>query len=447
MKTALLSDSAVQQLLAWFRREGKAYPWGEDITPYRVWISEVMLQQTVVTAAIPFFNRWMARFPDPAALAEAQEEEVLRYWEGLGYYSRGRNLLKAARVIRDERGGRLPEDLAGWRSLPGVGEYTARAVLSIAAGRPYPVLDANVRRIGRRILAAEVWEKGADGELLASLTECIPAEEPGTFNAALMQLGQLVCRTGTPDCPSCPLKEECEAHHRGTAPLIPEKKKRIITSLKSRRFLFFAGDRVFLIRRDAGIGKGSAPVDALGRGAEHFDDETRRGAKIRVTVGRVAGQQQVWVIEHRGAGDLEAYLHVVGEQLATVLPCRGRQGVGQSIDDERMPIARAGHGVDLAVDIIVAQLAILFAGEIVVHRHAVFQGRLSRHGKLPVGCGTAQRIARLRYGLQGYIDACQIWVRSSDKPGKTAVSDRAAGWSRHSGSDPRSKDLHLPLTR
>ena len=222
-----------------------------------MWISEVMLQQTVVSAVIPFFDRWMERFPDPLVLAEAEEGEVLLYWEGLGYYSRGRNLLKASQFIRDELGGELPGDLAGWRALPGVGEYTARAVLSIACGRPYPVLDANVRRIGRRFLAVRGRRpKEVDGELMSALEECLPTERPGIFNSALMQLGQLVCRTGRPACPLCPLQRDCEADRQGLAHLIPERQKRTITPLESRRFLFFAGEKVFLVRRNGGIGRG-----------------------------------------------------------------------------------------------------------------------------------------------------------------------------------------------
>ena len=217
----LLSAAAVRGLLDWFRRKGKTYPWGEDITPYRVWVSEVMLQQTVAAGVIPFFNRWMERFPDILRLAEAVEEEVLRYWEGLGYYSRGRNLLKAARLIRDEWGGHFPKDMGGWRALPGVGDYTARAVLSIACHQPYPVLDANVRRIGQRLLAIRGRPKGVDGELMAALEGCIPPEAPGTFNSALMQLGQQVCRAGTPNCPDCPLRGGLRGRLSGPSPPDP----------------------------------------------------------------------------------------------------------------------------------------------------------------------------------------------------------------------------------
>lgn len=256
MMVPLLSAGTVGQLLSWFEREGKVYPWGDNITSYRVWVSEIMLQQTVVTAVIPYFTRWMERFPTPLALAEAEEEEVLRHWEGLGYYSRGRNLLKAARIIRDRLGGELPGDLEGWKALPGVGDYTARAVLSIASGLPYPVLDANVRRIGQRLLGRRHWPAGADRELMEGLEGSIPRREPGKFNAALMQLGQLVCRTGTPLCSACPLRMECTAAAEGTAAEIPERRSRNQTVLRSRRFVISREGRVLMIRRDHGIGRG-----------------------------------------------------------------------------------------------------------------------------------------------------------------------------------------------
>ena len=271
MTAPLINEKTVARLLSWFEKEGRAYPWGDNISSYRVWISEIMLQQTVVTAVIPYFIRWMKRFPTPLDLAAADEEEVLRYWEGLGYYSRGRNLLKAARYVRDQLNGQLPGDLEGWKALPGVGDYTARAVLSIALGQPYPVLDANVRRIGQRILGRREWSAEADRKLMEGLEGSIPRRDPGKFNAALMQLGQLVCRTGTPLCIACPLRQECTAAAEGSAGEIPERKNRTQTVLHSRRFLLIRGGRILMIRRDHGIGRGLwilPGMDAAGNFAE-----------------------------------------------------------------------------------------------------------------------------------------------------------------------------------
>jgi A/G-specific adenine glycosylase len=271
MNGPLFNADTADRLLAWFEKEGKAYPWGDNISPYRVWVSEIMLQQTVVTAVVPYFTRWMKRFPTPLDLAEAEEEEVLRYWEGLGYYSRGRNLLKAARYVRDRLNGELPGDLEGWKALPGVGDYTARAVLSIALDQPYPVLDANVRRIGQRLLGRREWSAEADRELMEGLEGSISRREPGRFNAALMQLGQLVCRTGTPLCASCPLRPGCVAAAEGTAAEIPERKNRTQTVLHSRRFLLIRDGRILMIRRDHGIGRGLwvlPGMDAAGEFAE-----------------------------------------------------------------------------------------------------------------------------------------------------------------------------------
>ena len=237
-------------------RKGIEYPWGDDPSPYRVWISEVMLQQTVVTAAVEHFKRWLVLFPDIPALAAAGEQEVLKAWEGLGYYSRARNLHKGARYLIQNCGGLLPELYEELLKVPGIGDYTARAVLSLAFGKPYPVLDANVRRIGQRITAVPQWSSSRDRELLLQLDKIIPPEEPGKFNAALMQLGQLVCRTGTPRCNECPLQDICRARLLGKETFIPEKKKRKIKEKHTVLFLLLRDRKVLLYRRSRGIGQG-----------------------------------------------------------------------------------------------------------------------------------------------------------------------------------------------
>ena len=251
-----LKDFPVTPLLSWLETSGRAYPWGEEPSPYRVWISEVMLQQTVVSAAVDHFKRWIILFPHTEALAEAEEQAVLKAWEGLGYYSRARNLHKGARYLVDQRDGLLPDSYEELIKVPGIGDYTARAILSLAYGKASPVLDANVRRIGQRLTARADWDLKADRALLGRLETLIPRDTPGAFNAALMQLGQLICRTGRPDCQACPLGSVCLAFRQGKAEGIPVKKSRTLKEKHTILFLIRRDDSLLLYRRQNGIGKG-----------------------------------------------------------------------------------------------------------------------------------------------------------------------------------------------
>ena len=248
-------------LFDWYDRDGIAYPWGEDRSPYRVWISEVMLQQTVVTAVIPFFRRWMERFPTLEELARTEEGEVLRYWEGLGYYSRARNILKASKQLKEESEGRFPDDYDLLTALPGIGDYTAGAILSISFGQNRPVIDANVKRICQRQGSQREWSRETERYWRSELQTIIErTDDPGRFNGALMQLGQLVCRIGSPLCLLCPLAESCRALKEGTVGLIPLKKKRVVTELDSHVLIYEIreGERTlwWIIQRREGIGKG-----------------------------------------------------------------------------------------------------------------------------------------------------------------------------------------------
>jgi len=188
-------------------------PWRRESDPYRVWVSEIMLQQTRVETVIPYYKEWMKRFPDVEALALAQEEEVLRAWQGLGYYSRARNLHRAARMVKEGLGGRLPTSSSALRSLPGVGEYTAGAVASIAFGEVVPAVDGNVRRVFCRLFDLPN-PRVAELRRLAELL--VDPVRPGDFNQALMELGALSCTPRAPRCGSCPLEDICLARERGT---------------------------------------------------------------------------------------------------------------------------------------------------------------------------------------------------------------------------------------
>ncbi len=205
-------------LLDWFDRERRDLPWRRTRDPYAIWISEAMLQQTTVAAVIPFYARWMARFPTVEALAAASEEDVLSLWQGLGYYRRARNLHAAARAMSS-----VPGDHAGWRLIPGVGPYTAAAVASIAFGEAVPLVDGNVERVYARLeadasagavrtRAAWTWAEGH-----------LERTRPGDWNQALMELGATICRPRNPDCPRCPVGEWCEARKRGVQNELPTK--------------------------------------------------------------------------------------------------------------------------------------------------------------------------------------------------------------------------------
>jgi A/G-specific adenine glycosylase len=193
-------------LLAWFARSQRALPWRERYEPYTVWVAEIMLQQTQVEAVRPYFERWLARFPDVQAVAAAPQEAVLKAWEGLGYYARARNLQRAAQAIVERHGGRLPESLEALRALPGIGRYTAGAIRSIAFDRPAPVVDGNVARVLGRLLALEVPARAPAGQrrlwaLATALVEGLgPEEHPRDLNQGLMELGALVCRPAAPRC-------------------------------------------------------------------------------------------------------------------------------------------------------------------------------------------------------------------------------------------------------
>ena len=202
-------------LLHWYDEHKRDLPWryddGDAADPYRVWLSEAMLQQTRVDTVRPYFRRWTERFPTLDDLADASLEEVLKAWEGLGYSSRARNLHRAVREVRDRFDGRVPDDLSTFRSLPGVGRYTAGAVMSIAFDQPHPVVDGNVRRVFARWL--DLPEPG-EAMLWSAAEKLVPGDRPGALNQALMELGATVCTPRSPLCFRCPVSAMCEAYSK-----------------------------------------------------------------------------------------------------------------------------------------------------------------------------------------------------------------------------------------
>ena len=215
-------------LLRWYDAHRRTLPWREVANPYATWVSETMLQQTRVETVLGYYQRFLQRFPTLTALAEAEEEEVLKLWEGLGYYSRARNLLKGARQVVAEYGGTLPREPEALRRIAGIGPYTAGAIASIAYGLPVPAVDGNVIRVISRLrgIRENIGIPSVRRQLEAETASLIPAERPGDFNQALMDLGSGICTPGTPDCDRCPLAslcDACSAEDAADLPLLPRK--------------------------------------------------------------------------------------------------------------------------------------------------------------------------------------------------------------------------------
>lgn len=210
-------SEASRRLLEWYDRHARSLPWRDEPTPYRVWISEIMLQQTQVKTVLPYFERWMKRFPSLEALASASEQDVLQAWEGLGYYSRARNLYQAARKVQSEYGGQIPSSRSQLEALPGIGRYTAGAIASIAFGQDEAALDGNIRRVLARVFNVAIPARSPEGEntLWALARETLPAGRAGDYNQALMDLGASICTPRTPACLICPLTGLCEARELG----------------------------------------------------------------------------------------------------------------------------------------------------------------------------------------------------------------------------------------
>ena len=241
-------------LLAWFDRHGRHdLPWQRDATPYRVWVSEIMLQQTRVAAVIPYFERFMARFPDVDALAGAELDEVLGLWSGLGYYARGRNLHAAARAVRANHGGRFPDTFEALVALPGVGRSTAGAILALAFGRRYPILDGNAKRVLARYHAVAGWpgEPRVGERLWAFAERHTPRRRVGDYTQAIMDLGATLCTRTRPTCLLCPLADGCRAHARGDPAGFPAPRPKRAYPTREKLLVVMrdAGGRVLVERR------------------------------------------------------------------------------------------------------------------------------------------------------------------------------------------------------
>ena len=282
--------SLAPRLLAWFADHGRHdLPWQQDRSPYRVWVSEIMLQQTQVATVIPYYGRFMARFPDVAALAAAPLDEVLHLWSGLGYYARARNLHRAARIVRDAFGGSVPEEHAALVGLPGIGRSTAGAILALARDARHPILDGNVKRVlarwfgvdgfpGEASVAAELWD----------LSEAVtPRRRAADFTQAIMDLGATLCTHRNPRCDACPLAADCVARRTGRTGELPAR--RAPRRRPRRRVVWL------VFRRGAAVLLERRPPSGIWGGLWGFPEFATRGAAEASAVARSGGRPPIVV--------------------------------------------------------------------------------------------------------------------------------------------------------
>lgn len=246
-------EKIVDPLLVWFKSHARVLPWREEATPYRVWVSEIMLQQTRVEAVKPYFERFTKVLPDVQSLAHCPEDELLKLWEGLGYYNRVRNMQIAAQMIEEEYGGKLPADYGELQKLKGIGHYTAGAIASIAYGIAVPAVDGNVLRVISRVTADEsdISKQSVKTVMEEELLKVVPQGQAGAFNQALMELGAMVCvPNGEPQCEECPWKDMCMAKIENKISLIPVKSKAKARKIEYKTILVIRdGDKVILKKR------------------------------------------------------------------------------------------------------------------------------------------------------------------------------------------------------
>lgn len=281
-----------RRLLSWYDQHHRELPWrtspraaaaGVAADPYRVWLSEIMLQQTTVEAVKPYFRTFIDRWPDVAALAAADQEDVMKAWAGLGYYSRARNLKKCADLVVSSHGGWFPDNEAGLKSLPGIGEYTAAAIAAIAFGRPAAVVDGNVERVMTRFLAIETPLPEAKKAVREALRTLVPADRPGDFAQAMMDLGATICTPRRPSCMLCPLRADCLALKAGDPTRFPIRAPKAERPVRrGAAYVAVRPDGAILLRRrpDRGLLGGMSEVPTSGWTARTDGDVSPAAAPV-----------------------------------------------------------------------------------------------------------------------------------------------------------------------
>ncbi len=240
-----------KKLIDWFKKNQRALPWRKNYDPYQVWISEIMLQQTQVTTVLPYFDQWIKKLPDIKSVADAKEDTILKLWEGLGYYSRARNLQKAAKVIVEKHNGQLPNDPKAILELPGIGKYTAGAISSIAFNKPEPIVDGNVIRVIARLMNYSKNTRLPENikHFWNWMEKSVP-KEAREFNQGMMELGALICSPKNPKCDRCPLKSRCASNKKGTMNLLPNRGKKIEkVPIKVAIAIIEKGEKIFIQKR------------------------------------------------------------------------------------------------------------------------------------------------------------------------------------------------------
>ncbi len=312
--------NVAEPLLAWFDRAGRKHlPWQQDPTPYRVWVSEIMLQQTQVATVMGYYERFMQRFPDVRALAAAPVDEVLHLWTGLGYYARARNMHRAAQLIVTEHGGEFPQTIEAAQALPGIGRSTAGAILALSRGQRHPILDGNVKRVLARYFGIEGFpgEREVEKKLWALAEECTPAERVAHYTQAIMDLGATLCVRSRPLCPACPLAEHCVARSGGRQSVLPAPRPKKIRPQRTAYVVLMVRDdgAVLLERRPpAGIWGGLWTLP-------QFDERDSIPATLR-------GEEQ-----GGGAVSLPPYFHAFTHFDLTLQPLLVRAASMQSVAD------------------------------------------------------------------------------------------------------------------
>jgi len=309
-------------LLKWYDRAARDLPWRRTNDPYRVWVSEVMLQQTRVTTVIPYYDRFLKRFPDPRSLAMADEEEVLALWSGLGYYRRARSLQAGAQAVMERHAGEVPRDPGALRDLPGVGRYTAGAIASICFNLEEPILDGNVRRVLARLFAVDGRRLGRAAEekrLWALAATIVRGKRPGDLNQSVMELGATLCTTTTPDCSRCPVSRHCRARADGNLENYPAGRPRATTVPVSACVALILRAGKLLLERpgEASPLRGRWDLPALELTADTDPTEALRAHIARTHGLDLAVENQVARVTHG----------IMNRRLALAIhPCRHRRG-------------------------------------------------------------------------------------------------------------------------
>jgi A/G-specific adenine glycosylase len=303
-------DSFAQAVLAWYWQHGRHdLPWQKDKSLYRTWVSEIMLQQTQVATVIPYFENFMQRFPDIAMLASASQDDVLLHWAGLGYYSRARNLHKAAREIIEQHGGEFPQSYEDVLALPGVGPSTAGAILAQALGQRHAILDGNVKRVLARYRAIDGWpgQSQVEKELWAWAKKYTPEQDVADYTQAIMDLGATVCTRSSAKCDLCPLMAGCQAYQTGRVAELPGRKPRKVLPVRERRLLIIRNDQGHYLmerRPPAGIWGGLWSLPELEMG--QIVDEA---------------VEQNWQLTVNNYSDLPVFRHTFSHFHLDITPC------------------------------------------------------------------------------------------------------------------------------